>query len=123
VLEDPRALLLEWLRQSHAELHALAHAAPGTRAALRVHTTSASSLNLDALAASVGCSRSALTRNFRRVLGLLAGQHQRRLRLRNVIVLPLIRSSTAEVVDELVEQEMRSVSARRSACLAGPRPN
>jgi AraC-like DNA-binding protein len=98
ILEDPRLVLLEWLRRSMAGLRTTAHLPPGVRAALHVHSTSDSSLNLDGLAASVDCSRSVLTRNFRKVNGLSVGKYHRRVRLRKAIVL---LSTTDWAVDSI----------------------
>jgi hypothetical protein len=110
MVEDARALLLEWARQSLAEQHTLTHVAPEARAVLQTRVISAWSVSLDALAALDGDSRSLLTRNQRRVRP-------------NGIGLSAVRCASVAVVDELVEQELRSVSARRWRQFTGPRPN
>jgi AraC-like DNA-binding protein len=86
VLDDPRSLLLAWLRQNISGLHTRIDLPPAVRAALEMRSTPGSSLNLDSLAASVRCSRSVLTRSFRKVLGVSVGQYLRRVRIRKAIV-------------------------------------
>jgi AraC-like DNA-binding protein len=102
VLEDPRADLLEWLRRTNPGLRRRTHLSLGARAANQVDSMSSRSLNLDALAASVDCSRSVLTRNFRKVNGLSVGQYQRRRRLRKAIVLLSTTVWTVDCIARLV---------------------
>ncbi len=88
-LQDPRTLLREWLRGMVMGFRTMPTFPPATRAALHLHTSARldGSLNLNALAASVGCSRSVLTRNFRKLLGQSICEYRRKVRLRRAIVM------------------------------------
>lgn len=83
--DDPRFMLVEWVRV-YARAFDDEHAwPPAVKAARVLRKAPLQRLDLDVLARSVNCSRSALTRSFIREFGQSAGQFLTHLRLQRAI--------------------------------------